>query len=58
MIPKLCIPVEKSDYLDIKIEEFAPKCFAYLRELEDINIDDDMQNFRIEKIIGIWYHNI
>ena len=37
--------VEKSDYLDIKIEEFAPKCFAYLRNLENINMPDMINQF-------------
>lgn len=37
--------VEKSDYLDIKIEEFAPKCFAYLRNLENIDMNDMVNQF-------------
>ena len=37
--------VEKSDYLDIKIEEFAPKCFAYLRNLENIDMVDMVKQF-------------
>ena len=37
--------VENSDYLDIKIEEFAPKCFAYLRNLENINTIDMVEQF-------------
>ena len=37
--------VEKSDYLDIKIEEFAPKCFAYLRNLENNNMNDMVNQF-------------
>ena len=34
-----------SEYLDIKIIEYAPKCFAYLRNLENINIDDMITSF-------------
>ena len=30
---------KNSEYLDIKVIEYAPKCFKYLRELEKINID-------------------
>jgi len=37
--------VENSDYLDIKIEEFAPKCFAYLRNLENIDMSDMVNQF-------------
>ena len=37
--------VEKSDYLDIKIEEFAPKCFAYLRNLENIDMSEMIKQF-------------
>ena len=37
--------VEKSDYLDIKIEEFAPKCFAYLRNLENIDMAEMIKQF-------------
>ena len=37
--------VEKSDYLDIKIEEFAPKCFAYLRNLENIDMSEMVNQF-------------
>ena len=37
--------VEKSDYLDIKIEEFAPKCFAYLRNLENIDMSEMVKQF-------------
>ena len=37
--------VENSDYLDIKIEEFAPKCFAYLRNLEKIDMNDMVNQF-------------
>ena len=34
-----------SEYLDVKIIEYAPKCFAYLRNLENINIDDMITSF-------------
>ena len=37
--------VEKSDYLDIKLEEFAPKCFAYLRNLENIDMNEMISQF-------------
>jgi hypothetical protein len=37
--------VETSDYLDIKIEEFAPKCFAYLRNLENIDMSEMVKQF-------------
>jgi len=37
--------VEKSDYLDIKLEEFAPKCFAYLRNLENIDMNEMIEQF-------------
>ena len=37
--------VEKSDYLDIKIEEFAPRCFAYLRNLENIDMNEMVNQF-------------
>ena len=34
-----------SEYLDIKCIEYAPKCFAYLRDLEGINIDEMINSF-------------
>ena len=37
--------VKNSDYLDIKIEEFAPKCFAYLRNLESIDMNEMVNQF-------------
>ena len=37
--------VKNSDYLDIKIEEFAPKCFAYLRNLENIDMNEMVSQF-------------
>ena len=36
---------KQSEYLDIKITEYAPKCFAYLRELENIDIDKMINSF-------------
>ena len=36
---------KESEYLDIKITEYAPKCFAYLRELENIDIDKMINSF-------------
>ena len=36
---------KNSEYLDIKIIEYAPKCFAFLRNLEDINIDNMIKCF-------------
>ena len=37
--------VKSDEYLNVNIIEYAPKCFAYLRELEDINIDDMVKCF-------------
>ena len=37
--------VKNSDYLDIKIQDFAPKCFNYLRNLEQIDIDEMVDQF-------------
>ena len=34
-----------SEYLDIKIIEYAPKCFAYLRHIEGINLDEMINSF-------------
>ena len=36
---------KNSEYLDIKIIEYAPKCFAFLRYLEDIDIDNMIKCF-------------
>ena len=36
---------KNSEYLDIKIIEYAPKCFKYLRELEEINLDYMIKSF-------------
>ena len=37
--------VTKSEYLDVTIIEYAPKIFAYLRNLENINIDEMAESF-------------
>ena len=37
--------VNSEDYLDIKIIEYAPACFSYLRELEFINVDEMIKSF-------------
>ena len=37
--------INKSDYLKIKVVNFAPESFAYLRQLENINIDEMIQSF-------------
>ena len=37
--------VKNSDYLDIKIEEFAPRCFSYLRNLENIDMNEMINQF-------------
>ena len=37
--------VSQSPFLDIKILEYAPKIFAYLRNLEDININEMIESF-------------
>ena len=37
--------VKKSDYLDVNITEYAPKYFAYLRKLENIDIDEMIESF-------------
>ena len=37
--------VENSDYLNVKVIEYAPKCFYHLRKLEDINIDKMVESF-------------
>ena len=36
---------KNSEYLDIKIIEYAPKCFKYLRDLEKIDIDEMINCF-------------
>ena len=37
--------VYRSDYLDVTVIEYAPKIFAYLRNLEQINIDEMAESF-------------
>ena len=37
--------VKNSEYLNIKIFDYAPKCFHYLRKLEKINIDNMLESF-------------
>ena len=37
--------VTQSEYLDVTVIEYAPKIFAYLRNLENINIDEMAESF-------------
>ena len=37
--------VYRSEYLDVTVIEYAPKIFAYLRNLEQINIDEMAESF-------------
>ena len=37
--------VEKSEYLNIRVIDYAPKCFYYLRNLEKIYIDNMIESF-------------
>ena len=37
--------INQSDYLSIKIINYAPKSFAYLRQIENINIDEMINSF-------------
>ena len=37
--------INKSEYLSIKIINYAPKSFAYLRQIENINIDKMIESF-------------
>ena len=37
--------INKSDYLRIKVVNYAPRSFAYLRQLENIEIDEMIQSF-------------
>ena len=39
------LSVENSDYLNIRVIDYAPKCFYYLRKLENINIDAMVESF-------------
>ena len=37
--------ISESDYLSIKVINYAPKSFAYLRQVEKINIDEMIESF-------------
>ena len=37
--------INKSDYLNINIVNYAPRSFAYLRQLENIDIDEMIESF-------------
>ena len=37
--------IDESEYLNIKVINYAPKSFAYLRQIEKINIDEMIQSF-------------
>ena len=37
--------VKNSEYLDVKVIDYAPKCFAYLRKMENINIQEMIESF-------------
>ena len=37
--------VEKSEYLNVRVIDYAPKCFYYLRNLEKIDIDNMIESF-------------
>ena len=37
--------ISESDYLSIKVINYAPKSFAYLRQIEKINIDEMIESF-------------
>ena len=37
--------VSSEEYLNVKIIDYAPACFSYLRKLEEINIDDMIKSF-------------
>ena len=39
------LSVENSDYLNIRVIDYASKCFYYLRKLENINIDAMVESF-------------
>ena len=39
------VEVSKSRYLNINIIEYAPKIFAYLRDLENIDLDEMIESF-------------
>ena len=37
--------IKSEDYINVNITEYAPECFAYLRKLEDINMDEMISSF-------------
>ena len=37
--------IEKSEYLNVKIIDYAPKCFSFLRRLEKIDTDKMIESF-------------
>ena len=37
--------VKNSEYLDVKVIDYAPKCFAYLRQMEHIDIEEMIESF-------------
>ena len=37
--------VQNSDYLNVKVIDYAPKCFSFLRKLEKIDIDNMIESF-------------
>ena len=37
--------VSKSEYLNVKVIDYAPKCFCYLRNLEKIDVDNMIESF-------------
>ena len=37
--------IDNSNYLDITVIDYAPKCFSYLRQLENIDIDKMIKSF-------------
>ena len=37
--------VEKSDYLNVKVIDYAPRAFYYLRQLEKIDLDEMIESF-------------
>ena len=37
--------VDKSEYLNVRVIDYAPKCFYYLRNLENIDIDNMIESF-------------
>ena len=37
--------IKSDDYINVNITEYAPECFAYLRKLEDIDMDEMIRSF-------------